>query len=96
MPGRVGGTIALQNGEYVVAQQRFRQSIAREPGGWFAWLGAGLAASSLGELQRAHHDFAVAESINSQQPANRIALARIYTQHPLSPDQALSKLELAQ
>ena len=69
LPGRLAGTIALQNSEYTVAQQRFRQSIEREPGGWFSWLGAGLAASGLGQTSRAERDFRVALSINRRQPA---------------------------
>ena len=32
-PGRVAGTIALHNGLYAVAEQRFAQAIARDPGG---------------------------------------------------------------
>lgn len=94
--GRLAGTIALQNGDYSVAQQRFRQATAREPGGWFAWLGAGLAASALGERQRAAEDLRVAESINSRQPAIGQALARVASAHPLTPAQAFNLLILAQ
>jgi hypothetical protein len=91
-PGRVAGTIALQNGEYAVAEERFRQSISREPGGWFAWLGAGLAASVQGDSKRAQRDFKVAYSINSLQPAVVQALARVNSPHPLKPAQALKLL----
>lgn len=87
-PGRLAGTIALQNGEYTVAQQRFRQSISREPGGWFAWLGAGLAASALREPERARREFKVANSINSVQPAISQALRRVNSSRPLTPAQA--------
>jgi O-Antigen ligase len=94
-PGRLAGTIALQNGEYTVAQQRFRQSISREPGGWFAWLGAGLAASALSENARARRDYKVADSINSLQPAIRQALARVSSSHPLTSPEAFKLLVLA-
>ncbi len=95
-PGRLGGTIALQNGEYAVAEQRFAQAIAREPGGWYAWLGDGLAASALGQHTRAHHDFAVAASINSQEPVIKAALARADSRAPMTPAQALGMLVLEQ
>ncbi len=94
LPGRLAGTIALQNGDYVVAEQRFSQSIAREPGGWFSWLGAGLAESALGQRQRAHVDFVKAASINNQQPAVRHALARVYSRSPLTSAEAFKLLIL--
>jgi len=94
-PGRLAGTIALQNGEYTVAGQRFRQSISREPGGWFAWLGAGLAASALGESGRAHREFRVAYSINAVQPAIRQALRRVNSSRPLTSAQAFRLFILA-
>jgi hypothetical protein len=91
-PGRLGGTIALQTGRYVEAEQRFAQATARDPGGWYAWLGRGLAASALGEPSGATHDFEVAASINHQQPVIRAALARSHDAHPLSPAAALAML----
>jgi len=95
VPDRLAGTIALQIGSYAVAEQRFSRSITREPGGWFAWLGAGLAASELGDRARARHDFEVANSINSRQPAVPAALRRIDSPHPLTPAQALKLLVVA-
>lgn len=91
-PGRIGGTIALQNGFPGDALRRFDQAIAREPRGWYGWLGAGLAASSLGERALARHDFEVAASINARQPAVTQALARVDTAHPLTPSEALQML----
>ena len=90
-PGRVGGAIALQTGKYTTAEQRFGQSISREPGGWYSWLGRGLAESALGHSAIAHQDFETARSINSQQPAVREALARVDTHTPLTSTEA-SKL----
>ena len=90
--GRFGGTIALQTGQFTEAERRFRQAIARAPGGWFAWLGDGLAASALGDSARAHHDYARAAAINSQQPVVQQALADVYTTHPVKPAQALHML----
>jgi Flp pilus assembly protein TadD len=92
IPGRLAGAIALTSGQNTVAAQRFRQSIDREPGGWFAWLGAGLAASADGDRAAARHDYQVAVSINSRQPAIRQALARVDSQHPLTSDQAFKLL----
>ena len=91
-PGRLGGAIALQTGAYVTAEKRFGQSISREPGGWYSWLGQGLAASALGDTSLAHKDFVTAKSINSQQFAVQAALERVYTRTPLTPAQALSYL----
>jgi hypothetical protein len=94
-PGRLAGAIALQNGEYAVARQRFKQSINAEPGGWFSWLGAGLAASALGQRATARYDFEMAHAINSLQPAIRAAVSRVDTQRPLTSAQAFDLLVLA-
>jgi hypothetical protein len=85
VPGRLAGRIALGAGDYEVAEQRFSQAISREPGGWFAWFGRGLAASALGDVQQASHDLTRARSINSSQPAIKEVLARLDTDHPLTP-----------
>jgi tetratricopeptide (TPR) repeat protein len=83
-PGRLAGAIALQTGRFSEAERRFRQAISREPGGWYAWLGDGLAASALGDRPRAASDFHVAASINDKQPVLRDALARVNGLHPLT------------
>jgi hypothetical protein len=95
-PGRIAGAVALRSGDYRTAADRFRQSISADPGGWFSWLGAGLAASALGDRQRAGHDFAVAYSIDRWQPAIRQALRRATTKTPLTSDEAFRLLVLAQ
>jgi hypothetical protein len=95
-PGRLGGTIAINSGRLIDAQQQFGQAIKRDPGGWYAWLGAGLAASALGNTDQAKHDFSVAASINSRQPAVTQALRRVDTLHPLTPGQALRLLVVVQ
>jgi hypothetical protein len=94
-PGRIGGTIALRAGLYQEAERRFGQSISREPDGWFAWFGRGLAASALGDAASARHDFTVAASINHQQPAIKQALTRVYSSHPLTPAEAFDLLVVA-
>jgi hypothetical protein len=94
-PGRAAGYLALESGQYEVALQRFRQAISREPGGWLGWLGAGLAASQLGEVAVGRHDLQVARSIDRQQPAISEALARVGTAHPLPASEALKLLILA-
>ncbi len=93
-PGRLGGTIALADGQYATAQRRFDQATAREPGGWYAWLGTGLAASALGERSLARTDFRRAHEINSSQPAVQQALARVSQRNPLTPAQGLALLVL--
>jgi O-antigen ligase len=91
-PGRVGGTIALEIGQYANAGERFAQAISREHEDWFSWLGEGLAASALGERALAGHDYRVAASINPREPVIRKALARVGSAHPLSPADALQLL----
>jgi O-Antigen ligase len=92
IPPRLAGVIALQIQRPAEAQARFRQSIARDSGSWFAWLGAGLAASELGQKDRARRDFATAESIDAAQPAVRQALRRINSPAPLEPSEAFKLL----
>lgn len=96
LPGRLGGTIALQNGAFRTAERSFDQAIAREPGGWFPWLGRGLASSGLGLRASAERDFRVAQRINSRQKVVRIALRRLGTAHPLTVGEAFRLITLAQ
>jgi tetratricopeptide (TPR) repeat protein len=91
-PGRLAGTIALTDGRYAAARQRFGQSISRDPGGWYAWFGAGLAASALGDRAQARRDFQTAASINPMEPTIRRALSDLYGRHPLAPGEALRLL----
>jgi hypothetical protein len=95
-PGRLGGALALQTGQFMTAEQRFGQAIAREPGGWFSWLGDGLAASALRDRARAHHDYEVATAINSQEPVVRDALADLNTRAPLTEAEAFKLFALEQ
>jgi len=95
-PGRLAGTIALQSGRYAIARERFEQAISRERGGWYAWLGAGLAASALGERSIARHDFQVARSINPKEAVITEALGRVGSPEPLTPAAALQSLVFRQ
>ena len=95
-PGRAAGNLALSTGQYEVAIQRFRQSIGRQPDGWFSWLGEGLAASELGEVARARRDFTVAARLDPQQPAVTTALRRVGTANPLSASEAIKMLIIVQ
>ena len=94
-PGRIGGTIALQTGQYATARERFQQSISREPGGWYAWLGSGLAASALGDRAAARHDLEMAEAIDSKDAVIQVALDRVDTAHPLTPADALQMVAMS-
>ena len=95
-PGRLAGAIALRNGRWTLALRQFRDSISAEPGGWFSWLGAGLAQSALGEPEQAHRDFLAAQRLNANQPAVKAALQRVYTKTPLTSDEAFKLLVLLQ
>jgi hypothetical protein len=95
VPGRLGGTIALDSGRFAEAEQRYQQAIDREPGGWYAWFGKGLAASALGDKVTAAHALEVAARIERHQPVIRRALARVDTPHPMKPLAALRLLALA-
>ncbi len=89
IPGRLSGLVALENGEFHTALQRFRQSLSNEPLEWVAWLGAGLAQSELGDRAAADRDFVAAARIIPGQTAVQQALARVYSSNPLTPSEAL-------
>ncbi|MFZ1992515.1 MAG: O-antigen ligase family protein [Solirubrobacteraceae bacterium] len=95
-PGRLAGAIALRNGRWTLALRQFRKSISAEPGGWFSWLGAGLAQSALGEPEQAHQDFVAASRIDARQPAVQAALERVFSRNPLTSDEAFKLLVLLQ
>ncbi|MGA9860163.1 MAG: O-antigen ligase family protein [Solirubrobacteraceae bacterium] len=92
LPGRLAGVTALSARRFREAERRFQESMHREPGAWFPWLGAGLAASALGDRVTAARDFRQASVINSTQPADQQALRRVYSTHPLTPSEAFSLL----
>jgi O-Antigen ligase len=91
-PDRLAGTIALSTNRLAAATQRFERAISRDPGGWYPWLGAGLAASARGAKTLALHDFAIAASINPEQLVVQEALNRVDSARPLSPAEALQQL----
>jgi hypothetical protein len=93
---RLAGAIALRTGQYEVAEQRFARSIDREPGGWFSWLGSGLAASELGHRKRARDDYQVAHSLYHKQAAIDVALQRVDGRRPLTSAEAFKLLTLNQ
>jgi hypothetical protein len=95
-PGRLAGAIALRSGRWTLALQQFRKSISAEPGGWFSWLGAGLAKSALGEPEQAHAYFVEASRIDARQPAVQDALQRVFSKSPLTSDEAFRLLVLLQ
>ena len=95
-PGRLAGAIALRTGRWTLALRQFRKSIAAEPGGWFSWLGAGLAESALGEPEQAHKYFEEARRIDARQPAVQDALQRVFSKSPLTSDEAFKLLVLLQ
>ncbi|HSC01770.1 MAG TPA: O-antigen ligase family protein [Solirubrobacteraceae bacterium] len=91
-PGRLAGYVALSSRNYGAALARFEQVISRDPGGWYGWLGAGLAASALGDRAHARRDFQVAASINPRNALIAGALAAVDTHRPLTPAAALQLL----
>jgi hypothetical protein len=94
-PDRLAGAIALSNGRFGIAADRFQRATARDPGGWFAWLGAGLAASARGDKALARHDLRLAASINPRQSVVQIALRQLDGPHPLTPAAAIQMLASA-
>jgi O-antigen ligase/polysaccharide polymerase Wzy-like membrane protein len=94
-PDRLAGTIALSSNRLATASQRFQQAISRDPGGWYAWLGAGLAASAQGEKAPARADFDVAARINPGEAVIRRAIDQVGGAHPLTPVAALQLLALS-
>jgi hypothetical protein len=91
-PGKLAGTIALQTVHYRTAQARFAQAIAREPEDWYAWFGAGLAASALDQRAAARAKLRRAAQINAINPAIRQVLQLAGTRRPISPAAALQRL----
>jgi Flp pilus assembly protein TadD len=91
-PSRLAGDIALSSGSYGAARQRFEQVISRDPDGWYAWFGAGLAASALGDRAQARRNFLLASRINPRNAVVARALADVDTARPLSPATALTLL----
>jgi hypothetical protein len=91
-PGRLAGDIALTSRSYGAARELFEQVISRDPGGWYAWVGAGLAASALGDRAQARRDFQVAASINPRNAVIARALADLDVRRPLTPATALQLL----
>ncbi|HET9102959.1 MAG TPA: O-antigen ligase family protein [Solirubrobacteraceae bacterium] len=90
---RSAGQIALQIGDLRLAAHWFNETLRREPGDWYAYLGAGLAASALGDRATARRDFAAAVRHDRFQPASQVALKRVDTSHPLTPAQGLNLLQ---
>ena len=85
----VAGLIALSSGRSAVARDRFAQAIARERGAWLPWLGEGLSYSALGQRRRADRALREAYSINDLQPPIKVALARVFSAHPLTYAEAV-------
>ncbi len=86
---RTAGEIALGAGRNRLAAARFDQSLSREPDEWLSELGAGLAASALGQSAVAERYFRVASRLDRYQPPIPIALQRVRSSHPLTWNQAL-------
>ena len=87
------GVIELELGRPREAQTAFRQAIARDPGDWFAHLGAGLAATAAGEEPAvARADYAAAHALNPDDPLVAEALRRAGAARPLSYSEAFARL----
>ncbi|HJS96791.1 MAG TPA: tetratricopeptide repeat protein, partial [Solirubrobacteraceae bacterium] len=91
-PGRLAGTIALASRSYGAARNRFQEVISRDPDGWYAWFGAGLAASALGDRTQARRDYRTAASLDPHNELIAHALADVDATQPLSPAAALQLL----
>ncbi len=94
-PDRLAGTIALSTNRFATASQRFQQAISRDPGGWYTWLGAGLAASAQGDKATARRDFVRAASLNPREGVITRAIDQVDSVHPLTAVAALQLLALS-
>ncbi len=87
------GVIELELGRPQRAQTAFRQAIRRDPGDWFAHLGAGLAATAAGaDAPASRADYAAAHALNPDDPLVMEALERAGTARPLSYTEAFTRL----
>jgi hypothetical protein len=94
-PDRLAGTIALSTNRFAAASQRFQRAISRDPGGWYVWLGAGLAASEQGDRATARHDFERAASLNPREGVITRAIDQVDGARPLTAVAALQLLALS-
>ena len=94
-PDRLAGTIALSTNRFATASERFQQAISRDPGGWYAWLGAGLATSEQGDRATARHDFVRAASLNPREGVITRAIDQVDSTNPLTAVAALQLLALS-
>ena len=94
-PSRLAGIVALGSQRYGAARDRFEQVVSRDPGGWYGWLGAGLALSALGDRAQARLDFQTAAAIDPRNAVIARALEEVDTKRPLTPAAALQLLPRA-
>ncbi len=91
-PALVAGTIALELREPAAAERRFSQALERSGDDWFAYFGRGLAASALGERDRARGSYQQARRLDPREPLLRDALDRVGGRHPLTASEAFGSL----
>ena len=92
IPGRTRRGDRARDRDSYIARRATVPPVAStsEPGGWFAWLGAGSPRRLSGKRQQARHDFATRHSINSRQPGRPRLRSRGYeTTPPLTSAEAV-------
>jgi tetratricopeptide (TPR) repeat protein len=86
------GVIALELRQPLIAEQRFRRALDRDPDNAFGYLGLGLANSELGDRVRARSAYLRAEVLNPREDVIREAVRRVDGPHPLSSHEAFDTL----
>jgi tetratricopeptide (TPR) repeat protein len=91
-PQLVAGVIALELRRPRVAQAYFSRALERDGGDWFAWFGRGLAASALGNRERARANYLQARALDPTEPLVSEALHRLNGHDHLTAQEAFDRL----
>jgi len=91
-PQLVAGVIALELRRSRVAEAYFSRALKRDGDDWFAWFGRGLAASALGDRERARANYRRAHALDPAEPLVLEALRRLNGNDYLSADEAFDRL----
>jgi hypothetical protein len=91
-PGLVGGSIAVNRGEYDRARAWFQEAQRREQEAWLTPFVLGLLDSEQGRQAAARAQLLRARKLNPREPAIAAALARLAGGHPLTLAEAQEML----
>jgi tetratricopeptide (TPR) repeat protein len=91
-PQLIAGVIALELRRSRVARGYFSRALEREADDWFAWFGRGLAASALGDRERARASYRRAHALDPAEPLVLEALRRLNGDDYLTAQEAFGRL----